>query len=136
MEAEFVNIFVEKQRETIVDLVSRNIMLEARVSFASKTAEQVAHQTQEAVAQIQVSLEEAQAQVIATKGESERDIGLLKQTIAEKDKEINHLKTKVRDQITEADQLRANIKQLSLEQEVMIAKANRLKNKAKQLTEE
>lgn len=136
MEAEFVNIFVEKQRETIVDLVSRNIMLEARVAFASKTAEQVANQTQEAVAQIQVSLEEAQAQVIATKGESERDIGLLKQTIAEKDKEINHLKTKVRDQITEADQLRANIKQLSLEQEVMIAKANRLKNKAKQLTEE
>ena len=40
MEADFVNIFLEKQREVIVDLTSRSIMLEARVAYADQKARQ------------------------------------------------------------------------------------------------
>lgn len=34
MDSEFVNVFIEKQREVINDLTSRNIMLETRVAVA------------------------------------------------------------------------------------------------------
>lgn len=136
MEAEFVNIFVEKQREAIVDLTSRNIMLEARITFAAKTAEQAAQQAEESLAYFQKSLQESQAHVVAVQEESARDIALLQQTVTERDKELNHLKAKVKDQSTEIDTLKATAKQLTLEQEIQLAKATRLKNKAKQLAEE
>lgn len=125
MEAEFVNIFVEKQRETIIDLVSRNIMLESRMVFAEKTVEQAKQQAQEAAVLMQVDIDEALKTTAAKEA-----------VIAEKDKELNHLKVKVKDLTTEAEQLRVKVKQMTLEQEVLIAKTNRLKNKAKQLTEE
>ena len=136
MEAEFVNIFVEKQREAIVDLTSRNIMFEARIAFAAKTAEQAAQQAEETLNYLQRSLSEAQAHVIAVQEESARDILLLQGSITEKDKELNHLKSKVKDQTAEIDTLKATAKQLTLEQEIQLAKATRLKNKAKQLAEE
>lgn len=34
METEFVNVFIQKQKDVMVDLLMRTVMLEARVSFA------------------------------------------------------------------------------------------------------
>lgn len=136
MEAEFVNIFVEKQREAIVDLTARNIMLEARLTFATKTAEQTTQQSEESLAYFQKSLEEAQALTVAVKEEARRDISLLQQTVTERDKELAHLKVKVKDQGIEIDTMKATVKQLTIEQEIQMAKTTRLKSKAKQLAEE
>jgi hypothetical protein len=34
MEAEFVNMFVQKQKDTMVDFLLKNVMLEARIALA------------------------------------------------------------------------------------------------------
>jgi hypothetical protein len=156
MEAEFVNIFVEKQRESIVDLTSRNIMLEARISFSEQKLLKVTDLSQELQANqehvnqllvINKNIEEekrilAAAEVRLKNELVEKDVQLAakdKQTseqLAEKVREIEHLKNKVNECKTDADQLRNEVKTLKLEKEVNEAKAIRLKNKAKQLAEE
>ena len=156
MEAEFVNIFIEKQRESIVDLTSRNIMLEARVLFAEQKLQKMVDLAQELQANqehvkqlldINKLIEEEKrilaASEIRLKNELvEKDAELTtknKQSsdqLAEKAKEVDHLRNKVNECKVDADQLRSQVKTLNLEKEVNEAKATRLKNKAKQLAEE
>ena len=156
MEAEFVNIFIEKQRESIVDLTSRNIMLEARVLFAEQKLQKMVDLAQELQANqehvkqlldINKSIEEEKrilaASEIRLKNELvEKDAELTtknKQSsdqLAEKAKEVDHLRNKVNECKVDADQLRNEVKKLNLEKEVNEAKTIRLRNKAKQLSEE
>jgi septal ring factor EnvC (AmiA/AmiB activator) len=56
--------------------------------------------------------------------------------LAEKAKEVDHLRNKVNECKVDADQLRNEVKKLNLEKEVNEAKTIRLRNKAKQLSEE
>lgn len=138
MEAEFVSIFVEKQRESIVDLISRNIMLEARIVFAEQKLAQMkqltdeleankAHVNQLIEASIQAEEEKHQLVVVESR---------LKGELVDINKEVQHLRLKVKEYKTDGDQLRDEVKKLNLEKEVNEAKTTRLKNKAKQLAEE
>lgn len=38
METEFVNVFIQKQKALIDDLISKNLILDARLTIAEKTA--------------------------------------------------------------------------------------------------
>lgn len=156
MEAEFVNIFIEKQREVLVDLTSRNIMLEARVLFAEQKLQKMVDLAQELQANqehvkqlldINKLIEEEKrilaASEIRLKNQLvEKDAELTtknKQSsdqLAEKAKEVDHLRNKVNECKVDADQLRNEVKKLNLEKEVNEAKTIRLRNKAKQLSEE
>lgn len=138
MEAEFVSLFVEKQREVIVDLTSRNIMLEARVSFAEQKLQQMKELSDELEAnKEQVNLlgaynrqaDEDKRQLVASELR-------LKGEITDMNKELEHLRNKVNEQKVDADQLRAEVKRMAAEKEAHEAKAARLKHKAKQLAEE
>lgn len=145
MEAEFVNIFVEKQREAIVDLTSRNIMLEARIFFAEQKLQKMNDLSQELQANqehvnqlldINKVIEEEKRILAAAEVRLKNELVEKDVQLAEKVKEIEHLRNKVNECKTDADQLRGEVKTLKLEKEVNEAKAIRLKNKAKQLAEE
>jgi hypothetical protein len=127
MEADFVNIFIEKQRESINDLTSRNIMLDARIVYAEQKVK-VAQEYEQVIIDLQNRNEEQTRNVALLDG--------VQKDCAAKDKELKHLKSKVGEMQADIDQLRATIKQMTMENEVQAAKALRLKNKAKQLIEE
>lgn len=127
MEADFVNIFVEKQRESIVDLTSRNIMLDARITYAEQKVK-VLQEYEQVIMDLQNKNEEL------TRNAAQVNV-LQNESIA-KDKELIHLKTKIGDMQVDIDQLRKTVKQMTMENEVQAAKALRIKNKAKQLIEE
>lgn len=127
MEAEFVNVFVEKQREMINDLVSRNVMLDARLSFAEQKSVKM-QEYEQAILELQSTQAVLQ----------EENQKLLQETtvIQQRDNEIAQLRALMAERDVDIDQLRQSVKQLTLESDIQIAKANRLKNKAKQLIEE
>jgi hypothetical protein len=127
MEADFVNIFVEKQRESIIDLTSRNIMLEARITYAEQKVK-VVQEYEQSLVDLQNKNEELTRNAALFAG--------LQENCTSKDKELKHLKVKVGEMQADIDQLRSTIKQMTMENEVQAAKALRLKNKAKQLAEE
>ena len=138
MEAGFVNIFVEKQREVIVDLTSRNIMLDARISFAEQKLEQMQELNKELetnkahVNQLideNKFVENKNEQLITTESR-------MRGEMLDINKELLGLRTKVSEQKTEIEQLLVEIKKLKIEKEVSDVKTARLKNKAKQLAEE
>ncbi len=149
MDADFVNVFVEKQRETITDLFSRNIMLDARVTFAEQKIQQLLNIEQQSVdqrEQYEKTLAEAQAGhdrvVLEYKSAAHKlngEIGRLQAEVnaaAGQVNEINSLQTKVKDQTADIEQLRKAVNQMSLERETHRAKAENLKKKAKQLMED
>jgi predicted RNase H-like nuclease (RuvC/YqgF family) len=127
MEADFVNIFVEKQRESIIDLTSRNIMLEARITYAEQK-NKVVQEYEQTIVNLQNKNEELIRNLAQFDG--------LQESCTAKDKELFHLKTKMGEMEVDIDQLRKTVKQMTMENEVQVAKALRLKNKAKQLAEE
>ena len=138
MDAGFVNIFVEKQREVIVDLTSRNIMLDARISFAEQKLEQMQELNKELetnkahVNQLideNKFVENKNEQLITTESR-------MRGEMLDINKELLGLRTKVSEQKTEIEQLLVEIKKLKIEKEVSDVKTARLKNKAKQLAEE
>lgn len=138
MEAEFVSIFVEKQREVIVDLTSRNIMLEARIMFAEQKLSQMKELTEELEAnKEQVNLLGAyNRQADEDKRQLAAAESRMKGEMADMNKELEHLRNKVNEQKADADQLRTEVKRMLAEKEAQEAKSARLKFKAKQLAEE
>ena len=127
MEAEFVNVFVEKQREMINDLVSRNVMLDARLSFAEQKSVKM-QEYEQAILELQSTQTVLQ----------EQNQKLLQETtvIQQRDNEIAHLRATMAERDVDIEQLRCSVKQLTLDSEIQAAKANRIKSKAKQLIEE
>jgi len=127
MEAEFVNVFVEKQREMINDLVSRNVMLDARLSFAEQKSVKM-QEYEQAILELQSTQTVLQ----------EQNQKLLQETtvIQQRDNEIAQLRATMAERDVDIEQLRSSVKQLTLDSEIQAAKANRIKSKAKQLIEE
>lgn len=117
MEAEFINVFIEKQREVIHDLMTKNVMAEARIAFA----EQKLSQVQSIIDELEANKEHAQ-QLMQQVDELNNTNKNLTQDILQKNVEI--------------EQLSGEVKKLNIEKEVYEAKAVRLKNKAKQIAEE
>lgn len=149
MDADFVNVFVEKQRETITDLFSRNIMLDARVTFAEQKIQQMLNIEQQSVdqrEQYEKTLAEAQAnhdrvtlEYRSAAHKQNEEIQRLQAEVtvtASQSNEINNLQAKIKEQITDIEQLRKAVNQMSLERETHRAKAENLKKKAKQLIED
>lgn len=46
METEFVNVFIQKQKALIDDLISKNLILDARLTIAEKTAGELGSKVQ------------------------------------------------------------------------------------------
>lgn len=138
MEAGFVNIFVEKQREVIVDLTSRNIMLDARISFAEQKLEQM----QELIKELEANKEHVNQLINENKLVEDKNEQLLttesrmRGEMLDINKELLGLRTKISEQKTEIEQLLVENKKLKIEKEVSDVKTARLKNKAKQIAEE
>ena len=128
MEADFVNVFIEKQREVISDLTSKNVMAEARLAFAEQKLQQVQdvidelNANKEHVIQLMRQLEELNEEKIKITREAQQLVVEFQQF-----QEQAH---------AENEQLKADVKKLNIEKEVYEAKAARLKNKAKQIAEE
>ena len=127
MEAEFVNVFVEKQREMINDLVSRNVMLDARLAFAERNSVKM-QEYEQAILELQSTQTVLQ----------EQNQKLLQETtvIQQRDNEIAQLRATMAERDVDIEQLRSSVKQLTLDSEIQAAKENRIKSKAKQLIEE
>lgn len=80
MEAEFVNMFVQKQKDAIVDALMKNIMLETRIAIAEtklqslseietqyQTAQKTADDYNNRLTQLQQQLKEQQQQIMTLK---------------------------------------------------------------------
>jgi predicted nuclease with TOPRIM domain len=83
MEAEFVNIFVEKQKQYIIDLTLRNLMLDARVAYMEQAAKRM--------------VEEFQQQKEAVETQQQE----MSQTLTLKEGEIEHLRKRVQELLEE-----------------------------------
>lgn len=95
MEAEFVNVFVQKQRDTINDLMSRCIMLETKLAVAEP-----------AVARIG----ELEQQLAASRAEIEL---ITRQYTEQSDQIISELRQQIATQNTTNQQLEAEIVRLN-----------------------
>lgn len=149
MDADFVNVFVEKQRESLNDLFSRNIMLDARVTFAeSKIQQMLSIEQQAADAQVthvallndmQLKHDKQLAELRSTISEQAE---LMKRyqielAAAASGKEtFEHAQTTIKEQVTEIEQLRKSVNLMAHEKEVQRARADNIKKKAKQLIED
>ena len=80
MEAEFVNMFVQKQKDALVDTLMKNIMLETRLAIAEtklqslsevetqyQTAQKTADDYNNRLTQLQQQLKEQQQQIMTLK---------------------------------------------------------------------
>ena len=128
MEADFVNVFIEKQREVINELTSKNVMAEARLAFA----EQKLLQVQDVINELNANKEHA-VQLMQQLEELKQE----KLTIVQQYKEQLHSAEQYLNQKTnDIEELKDIVQKLKVENEVYEAKAARLKNKAKQIAEE
>lgn len=138
MEADFVNVFIEKQREVISDLTSKNVMAEARLAFAEQKLQRVQDvideldANKEHVVQLMQQLEQLNEEKIKFARDANQHASENQQL-----KEQLHLAEQYLNQKTfDNDELKDLVKKLNIEKEVYEAKAIRLKNKAKQIAEE
>lgn len=80
MEAEFVNMFVQKQKDALVDTLMKNIMLETRLAIAEtklqslsdleiqyQAAQKTAEDSNNRLTQLQQQLKEQQQQIMTLK---------------------------------------------------------------------
>lgn len=138
MEAEFVNLFIDKQKNALNDLTSRNIMLETHLAFAEQKVVEM-QQVKQALEEHKIVVENLtnHAHMMDVQNQQlQKDVDRLTGDVVERDKQLKDLKQDNATIAASAEQLQATIKKLKLELEVHQAKATRLKNKAKQLIEE
>lgn len=149
MDADFVNVFVEKQRESLNDLFSRNIMLDARVTFAESkiqqmlTIEQQAAETQVAhvalLNDLQLKHDKQLAELrstISSQAELVKKYQADLATAASEKETFDHAQIKIKEQNTEIEQLRKSVNLMAQEKEIQRSRADNLKKKAKQLIED
>jgi uncharacterized coiled-coil protein SlyX len=106
MEAEFVNMFVEKQKDMINDLLARNVMLDTRLALAEKAGAKIKEYEQN-LSYMQLQSEHQKTLIAKLEG----DLA----TLPDQLKQIEELSTRVREQETNINQLRAHVNQLTIE---------------------
>jgi predicted RNase H-like nuclease (RuvC/YqgF family) len=134
MEVDLVNVFVEKQRDVINDLMARGIMLEARLTIAEKHAAKVielGEKLSNTEGQLKM-LHEQNAAMNASIENYKKEINSLIAGKTEKDNIISSL----RDQVGKVDELQSLVNKLTLEKESQRAKADRLKKKVQEIASE
>lgn len=131
MEVELVNVFVEKQRDVVNDLMARNIMLEARLTIAERhavKATELSEKLSNTEGQVK-RLHEQNAAMNASIENLKKQIGLLEVGKAENEETISSLSK----QVKKMDELQAHVNKLTLEKESHRAKADRLKKKVQEI---
>ena len=128
MEADFVNVFIEKQREVINDLTSKNVMAEARLAFA----EQKLLQVQDVFEELNANKEHAVQLMQQLKELNEEKLTIVQQY----NEQLLLAEQYLNQKISDNEELKDIVQKLKAENEVNEAKAARLKNKAKQIADE
>lgn len=134
MEAEFVNVFLEKQRDTINDLMSRIIMLEARLVIAERSATQageVLKKLNDAEGRVKILHEQnaAMNEVINKQKPQVEEISSLLH-------KIDELKSVISNRDEQLKHLQSSVNALTLEKESQRVKADRLKKKVQEIASE
>jgi len=128
MEADFVNVFIEKQREVINDLTSKNVMAEARLAFA----EQKLLQVQDVFEELNANKEHAVQLMQQLKELNEEKLTIVQQY----NEQLLLAEQYLNQKISDNEELKDIVQKLKVENEIYEAKAARLKNKAKQIADE
>lgn len=121
MDVELVNTYVEKQRDLIHDLMSKNVMLESRLSISEKYAAKAAEATEKLREKEEV-VKKLNDQIVTLNVDNEK----LK-------KELNAAELNLREQLQLVSDQRSTINKLTLEKESQRNKAEKLKKKAQEM---
>ncbi|NBX49730.1 hypothetical protein EBT25_07275 [bacterium] len=124
METEFVNIFIEKQREMINDLVARNIMLEARTGVAELKTQKVAELEQN----VNFLRDE-----LTKKSEEVRQLAEQNKLISTLEEQVKTLSTQLTQTDADLVEARKQINTLVVERESVKTKLEGVKKRAKTL---
>jgi hypothetical protein len=134
MEVELVNVFVEKQRDVINDLMARNVLLEAKLTVTEKQLQKIPELSTN-ISNLEVRLRLLQDQNNAMNASIEnykRDIEsftLMKEHYDKQQSIIDEHVEKIRT-------LEAKNNQLTLEKEAQRVKAEKMKKRAQELITE
>ncbi len=134
MEVDLVNVFVEKQRDVINDLMARNIMLEARLTVAERhavKATELSEKLSNTEGQVKM-LHEQNAAMNASIENLRKQVSSFEAEKAESEKSIVLLS----EQAKKTVELQALVNKLTLEKESQKAKADRLKKKVQEIATE
>lgn len=132
MDAELVNMFIDKQRETINDAISRIVMLEARLAISERRIEEgkviVSDMHAKHTLQQNIHTEKEEASV--------KQLEEHKAAIKKKDVEIADLKIKGEKRNAELEEMRRKFNDLALQRDQDIQKLQKVKKQVKQLAED
>jgi hypothetical protein len=134
MEVDLVNVFVEKQRDVINDLMARNIMLEARLTVAERhavKATELSEKLSNTEGQVKM-LHEQNAAMNASIENLRKQVSSFEAEKAESEKSIVLLS----EQAKKTVELQALVNKLTLEKESHRVKADKLKQKVQQIATE
>lgn len=134
MEVDLVNVFVEKQRDVINDLMARNIMLEARLTVAERhavKATELSEKLSNTEGQVKM-LHEQNAAMNASIENLRKQLSSFEAEKTESDATIVLLK----EQVKKTEELQKLVNKLTLEKESHRAKADRLKKKVQEIATE
>lgn len=134
MEVDLVNVFVEKQRDVINDLMSRNIMIEARLTVAERhavKATELSEKLSNTEGQVKI-LHEQNAAMNASIENLKKQLSSLEAEKTENEKTIALLK----EQVSKKEELQILVNKLTLEKESARVKAERLKKKVQEIATE
>ena len=134
MEVDLVNVFVEKQRDVINDLMARNIMLEARLTVAERhavKATELSEKLSNTEGQVKM-LHEQNAAMNASIENLRKQVSSFEAEKAESEKSIVLLS----EQAKKTVELQALVNKLTLEKKSQKAKADRLKKKVQEIATE
>lgn len=134
MEVDLVNVFVEKQRDVINDLMARNIMLEARLTVAERhavKATELSEKLSNTEGQVKM-LHEQNAAMNASIENLRKQLSSFEAEKTESDATIVLLK----EQVKKTEELQKLVNKLTLEKESHRAKADRIKKKVQEIATE
>lgn len=121
MEADLVNAFVEKQRDTINEYVAKNIMVEARLVVLEKKLQQAADLSDK------IANSELQLKLMKTQNET---MSVLIEKLNQKEKEAKEKANQLQEK---NEQLQKLVDQLTNEKEAHRQKAEALRKKAEEI---
>ena len=131
MEVELINAYVEKQRETINEIMAKNIMLDAKLVVTERNLQQVT-EVEKALHEYKLkadSLEEQNKAMNQLIENQKKDIIMLQQ----KEKELQQTIKVTDEQKEKIDLLHKQINKLTLEKEAQRQKAEKMKKKAEEI---
>lgn len=131
MDVDLVNVFVEKQRDVINELMSKNVLLEARLAVSEKYARKAAEVGEQlSAAETQVKMLHEQNAAMNTVIEKYKK--QVEELIEEK-KELEKFGIELKEQKQKVADLLTQVNKLTLEKEAQRVKAEKMKKRAQEL---